>query len=133
MQIQLEHIYYNDVQLKVESLDKKITSKLKTSLDFTSSIIDCEESNRFSITFLLKLENKNFKFSVSAVAQFLTNEVLNKDFLDSSFCYINAPAIAFPYLRTYVSNITLNSGFNPIILPSFNFVSLHNEKFKEEN
>lgn len=132
MQIQLEHIFYNDVQLNVESLDKKITSKIKTNLDFTSSLIKDEESNRFSITFLLRLENNNFKFSVNAVAQFLTNEVLTEDFLDSSFCFINAPAIAFPYLRTYVSNITLNSGFNPIILPSFNFVNLHKEKLKED-
>lgn len=131
MQIQLEHIYYNDVQLKVESLDKKITSKLKTSLDFTSTLINDEESNKFSITFLLQLENKNFKFSVNAVAQFVTSEVLENKFLDSSFCYINAPAIAFPYLRAYVSNITLNSGFNPIILPSFNFVNLHKERIKE--
>lgn len=133
MQIQLEHIYYNDVQLKVKSLDKKITSKIKTSLDFTSSLIKDEKSNKFSITFILQLENENFKFSVNAVAQFLTTEVLESNFLDSSFCYINAPAIAFPYLRSYVSNITLNSGFNPIILPSFNFVNLHNEKVKENN
>ncbi len=130
MQIQLEHIYYNNVQLKVESLDKAITSKIKTSLDFTSSLINDDESNKFSINFCLELENKNFKFSVNAVAQFLTNESLDNEFLDSSFCYINAPAIAFPYIRAYVSNLTLNSGFNPVILPSFNFVNLHKEKSK---
>ena len=130
MQIQLEHIYYNDIHFSVKSLDKKITSKITVNLDFTSSIED-KESKRFLITFFLKLENKNFKFDLSAIAQFLTDRELDEDFLESSFCSINAPAIAFPYLRTYVSNITLNSGFNPIILPSFNFVNLHNEKKTE--
>lgn len=130
MQIKLEHIYYNDVNLKVESLDKNITTKLQTSLNFKSEIIKDEESNKFSVHFLLNLKNKNFDLTVNSVAVFLTDVKLESDFLDSDFCNINAPAIAFPYIRTYVSNLTLNSGFNPIILPSFNFVNLHKEKSK---
>ena len=130
MQIKLEHIYYNDVNLKVESLDKNITTKIQTSLNFKSEIIKDEEFNKFSIHFLLNLKNKNFNLSVNSVAVFLTDIKLDSGFLDSDFCNINAPAIAFPYIRTYVSNLTLNSGFNPIILPSFNFVNLHKEKSK---
>jgi preprotein translocase subunit SecB len=130
MQIKLEHIYYNDVKLKVESLDKNITTKLQTSLNFKSEIIKDEELNKFSVHFLLNLKNKNFDLSINSVAVFLTDVKLESDFLESDFCNINAPAIAFPYIRTYVSNLTLNSGFNPIILPSFNFVNLHKEKSK---
>ena len=39
----------------------------------------------------------------------------------------NAPAIAFPYVRVFISNITLNAGYNPIVLPSFNFIKLAEE------
>ncbi len=130
MQIKLEHIYYNDVKLKVESLDKNITTKLQTTLNFKSEIIKDEELNKFAVHFLLNLKNKNFDLAVNSVAIFLTDVKLESEFLDSAFCNINAPAIAFPYIRTYVSNLTLNSGFNPIILPSFNFVNLHKEKSK---
>ncbi len=130
MQIKLEHIYYNDVNLKVGSLDKSTTTKLQTSLNFNSEIIKDDELNKFTVHFLLNLKNKNFDLSVNSVALFLTDVKLGSEFLDSDFCNINAPAIAFPYIRTYVSNLTLNSGFNPIILPSFNFVNLNKEKSK---
>lgn len=130
MQIKLEHIYYNDVNLKVDSLDKNITEKLQTSINFNSVIIKDEAFNKFSVHFLLNLKNKNFDLTVNSVAIFLTDIKLDSNFIDSDFCNINAPAIAFPYIRAYISNLTLNSGFNPIILPSFNFVNLHKEKNK---
>ena len=53
---------------------------------------------------------------------FQMDENVTNDFRDSDFVKINAPAIAFPYLRSYISNLTLQSGFSPIILPSINFV-----------
>lgn len=133
MQIKLEHIYFDDIKLKVDSLDKNLTSRLQTSLDFNSEVIKDEESNKFSVSFLLKLKNKNFDLSINSVAIFLTNEKLEDDFSQTDFCNINAPAIAFPYIRTFVSNITLNAGFTPIILPSFNFVSLHKERSKSNS
>ena len=51
---------------------------------------------------------------------------ITEDFKLSSFPKINAPAIAFPYLRAFVSNLTLQSGLEPVILPSINFVQLAN-------
>ena len=50
--------------------------------------------------------------------------LVDEKFKQSDFLTINAPAIAFPYVRSYISNLTLQSGFSPIILPSVNFVKL---------
>jgi preprotein translocase subunit SecB len=129
MQIKLEHIFFNDVKLKVTSLDKKVSGSFKTSLNFKSSLKKELSNNHFSIDFLINLKAKGFIFSVNSVAIFQTDKVLDETFLSSQFCKINAPAIAFPFIRTYISNTTLNSGFDPIILPSFNFVKI----FQEEN
>ena len=50
------------------------------------------------------------------------DEDITEEFKVSDFPKINAPAIAFPYLRAFISNVTLQSGFNPVMLPSINFV-----------
>lgn len=38
----------------------------------------------------------------------------------NQFLYLNGPAILFPYVRSYVSNITALSGLPPIIMPTLN-------------
>lgn len=40
------------------------------------------------------------------------------------FAKANAPAIVFPTLRAWVSNITLSAGYPPIMLPLINFQKL---------
>ena len=35
---------------------------------------------------------------------------------------INAPAIAFPYLRSFLSILTMQAGYPPVMIPSVNFV-----------
>ena len=64
------------------------------------------------------------EFKVKATAHFETSEKVSADFENSPFARINAPAIAFPYVRAFISNFTLNSGYNPVLLPSFNFVEM---------
>ena len=41
-----------------------------------------------------------------------------------TFIGLNAPAILFPYLRAYVSNITALSGMQPIIMPTLNLSTI---------
>ena len=53
---------------------------------------------------------------------FETDSPITEDFKKSSFPLINAPAIAFPYLRSFLSVLTMQAGYSPIMLPSINFV-----------
>jgi preprotein translocase subunit SecB len=57
-------------------------------------------------------------------SRFEVNVPLDDSFKDGNFPYVNAPAIAYPYLRAFISNLTLNSGFAPVMLPSLNFVAM---------
>lgn len=134
LQIQLKHIHFNDLQFKVDPHERKIPIPLETSLGFGVVIFE-DNKNRFAIVFDIKLTDKESKFflTTKATAHFETDKPVWDDFQDSPFAKINAPAIAFPYIRTFISNLTLNSGYNPIILPSFNFVRLAEEKQAEEN
>lgn len=40
------------------------------------------------------------------------------------FLFTNAPAILFPYVRSYITSLTALSGTTPIILPTMNLSSL---------
>jgi preprotein translocase subunit SecB len=129
LQIQLKHIQVTELNFKLDSFEQKIPIPLETNLGFGFAISD-EIKNVFAIIFDLKLEDKEKKFilSLKATAHFETDKPIDSDFQNSPFAKINAPAIAFPYIRTFVSNLTLNSGLNPIFLPSFNFVKLAADK-----
>lgn len=43
---------------------------------------------------------------------------------ESQYFTINAPAIAFPYLRAYISTLTTLSGIPPVTLPTLNLSGL---------
>jgi len=79
--------------------------------------------NSFCVKFIMKFTDKEeiINFSIEANAIFETSLPVTDDFLASDFAKLNAPAISFPFLRAFISNFTLNAGYNPIILPAFNF------------
>ena len=72
----------------------------------------------------IDIKDEEFNILMEMVFLFELEEDVDEKFKQSDFLTINAPAIAFPYVRSYISNLTLQSGFSPIILPSVNFVKL---------
>lgn len=44
-----------------------------------------------------------------------------------NFIGINAPAILFPYIRSYISNITALGGIQPVIMPTLNMTAVGNQ------
>lgn len=131
MQIRFKHIQFLELETNVTTLDKDVTSELETTLNVDNTF-SSESKTEFTINFYIKIENKDksFYLKLKAIAQFNTKENIEDEFKTSPFILINAPAIAFPYVRTFISNLTLNMGYNPILLPTFNFVELskNNEK-----
>lgn len=55
------------------------------------------------------------------VSHFRTSDPIDDKFKNSHFPTINAPAVAFPFLRSFVSTLMLNAGYDPVILPDINF------------
>ena len=86
----------------------------------------------FGIGFIIIIKDGEFKVNLEMLFLFHVDQTIDEEFKQSDFIKINAPAIAFPYVRSYISNLTLQSGFDPIILPSVNFVQL-SEKNNTEN
>lgn len=82
-----------------------------------------EDNNKaFGVGLFIELKDNEFSLKVEMVFLFELDSIIDDEFKNSDFPKINAPAIAFPYVRSFISNITLQSGFAPVILPSINFV-----------
>jgi preprotein translocase subunit SecB len=131
MQIRFDHIQFTEIDYKVKTFDRSITHQLETSLNI-GSVFPEDNPNTFGIIFHFSLQSKSkkFKLKLMATAHFATSDVIDDIFKKSPFIEVNAPAIAFPYIRTFISNLTLNSGFDPIILPAFNFVQIAEDNRK---
>ena len=78
----------------------------------------------FVVTLDLSINDPEFELNLNSSFVFKCDQAITEEFKTSDFPRVNAPAIAFPFLRAYISNLTLQSGINPLILPSINFVEL---------
>ena len=78
-----------------------------------------DSPNDFTIILEVKVTSKEyFNISLVAFAGFTLNRPA-KDAESRSFINVNAPAIAFPYVRAFLSTLSSNLGtaYPPIILP----------------
>jgi preprotein translocase subunit SecB len=80
--------------------------------------------------FILKLgiqvKDEDDKFFIELESESTFNFSKDADldkYLDGLFI-LNAPAIVFPYLRAYITNISAQSGMSPLILPTLNLSKL---------
>lgn len=86
------------------------------------------ESNRFMISFKLSLsDDAGTTLSCHFMGVFVSSEKIDDKFIGSPFVKINAPAIMFPYIRSYVSTVTINAGLDPLTLPTINFTAGQNK------
>ncbi|WP_304645973.1 protein-export chaperone SecB [uncultured Duncaniella sp.] len=129
MKIQLKEWRVKDLVLtsKQESSFSESNDN-KFQLSFGHALYP-DNPQEFIIGFKIGINETMFSIALEMAFIFETDSKIDENFKDSSFLKINAPAIAFPYIRAYISNLTLQSGYDSIILPSINFVSL-NEKNK---
>lgn len=64
---------------------------------------------------------------VEFLSVFETDSDIDDSFKESNFPVVNAPAIAFPFLRAFIANFLISAGYNPILLPSFNFTTFEQD------
>lgn len=103
------------------------------SLSFSCGFTE-ENSDFFLVKFEIKVESEmGYKIDLEYSAEFQTDETIDEQFKESMFPIVNAPAIAYPFLRSFVSLITLNSGYEPLMLPTVNFQAMANDMKKESS
>lgn len=78
----------------------------------------------FELIFELSVTDPFFELNLTSSFIFKYDQGITEEFKTSDLPRVNAPAIAFPFLRAYISNLTLQSGISPLVLPSINFLEL---------
>lgn len=92
--------------------------------------------NRSKGSFLLILEvsvkdtEGAYDIRFTSVASFLFKKDEAEGIYISNYFYLNAPAIVFPYIRSYIAGVTALSGLDAIHLPLMNFPKLIGEELK---
>lgn len=92
-----------------------------------------KEDNKFFLTLkvIVKDYEKNLELEMSIEGVFEYEADDMKEL--ARFIGINAPAILFPYIRAYISNITALGGMSPIILPTLNVEGVGKKLVKKLN
>ncbi|WP_291529041.1 protein-export chaperone SecB [Bacteroides sp. UBA939] len=128
MKLQLKEWKAKDISFKVKENGEGYEEE-KNSFDLSMGhFFPKDQPKEFGIGLRVNINDNEFDLIVEMVFSFKLDREVDDEFKESDFIKINAPAIAFPYLRSFISNLTLQSGFPPIILPSVNFVQLAKEK-----
>lgn len=114
---------FDDFFIKESQIKKKEELEPKEfHLDISpkGTINKNKKTYRLEINFKVNSKNKSFKASVLAVGLFSFSATPEDEILNSYF-YTNAPAIMFPYIRSYIAALTGVSGMETINLPLINF------------
>lgn len=96
----------------------------------TKTFFKDDLDNKFVVAFSLSIasdDKERMSIEIFAQALFETSEAINEEFKASYFANVNAPAIAFPFVRSFVQTLSVNMGITPIILPSYNFAQAFEE------
>lgn len=109
-------------------------------LDFNHNIFGLDEpkgeseSRIFVVEFNARISNttQSLVLTTKFHVVFQSEYPVTKEYLESPGIRINTPAIAFPFLRSFVTTVSANAGYPPIILPSINFVRLTSKQSSEE-
>ncbi len=100
------------------------------NLKFTSSFSE-DEAKKFVVKFDVVLTSDNgVSISLEYVGLFETEVEITDEFQQGKFVTVNAPAIIFPYLRSFITTFTVNAGLAPVILPTINFQALADTEAK---
>lgn len=120
----LSDFKFTKVMLNYESINKDC----KISVTFNPSGIYTSKSKTFKLTleFLAideSSDKKNPFISINLVSFFIFENVKKIEDIPDFF-YSNCIAIIYPYVRAFVSNITLQANISPFLLPTLNLSSL---------
>jgi preprotein translocase subunit SecB len=97
---------------------KTIGSDMEFSIDPDAEFKPEKKVFILSMHVVVNDKDKNLELRLN-IRGFFNYETTSFDEL-APFISLNAPALLFPYIRAYISNITALSGIQPILMPTLN-------------
>ena len=103
---------------------KRTSNELNITFDPSGKFIS--ENSTFELTIVFNAFNEDVENSfvtIKCSSTFQFENEINFNEMPSYF-YRNSIAIVFPYIRAFISTVTLQANIPPIILPTMNLTSL---------
>lgn len=119
----LQNFKFNKVNMDLSDVDNNLNIELIPSGKFDKKL------KLYTLSFLFKATNQNGSFvfiSIECNAIFNFKNVENFEDIPDFF-YPNSIAIVFPYVRAFISSVTIQANIKPIVLPTYNLSSLKDE------
>lgn len=121
---------FNDYKFTNVSINFGVLTEIDNlTIEFKPSGEYNPQSGLFQLTmrFMAYVETPNeLMIDLFCVADFQFNESLEFEYIPLYF-YSNSTAILYPYVRSFVSTLSLQANYNPIVLPTLNISSLAEE------
>lgn len=121
----LHDIFIEKLLFERKNFDIRKVDLEKTKIDFKRSINNMED-NEYKVNLSINFESENefyIETSISGIFEFNTDKNFGNKILSH-----NTVAILFPYLRSQITLLTSQPGFEPIVLPVININRLLDEK-----
>lgn len=117
----LKHFIVQDFSIK-----RKLTAQQKVNLKINPTGLYNEETKEYQLTLEIQIKDSNESYTVNmtAIGLFKIKEEETDDARLSNYFYTNAPAVIFPYVRSYISAVTALTGLNTVNLPLMNLSGL---------
>lgn len=131
MQITLERNFVSSLSIK-KIPEADINENKIFDLSVSGKSDDSNKREFYIVFEVLITDSQSYKIEIEYVSVFSTEEDVNEEFMTSPFVKINAPAIGYPFLRSFISLLTVNAGYNPAILPTINFVELSKKQSEKK-
>lgn len=116
---------YTFNKVKID-FDSEYLPELEISFNPSGVFKRTEEESIFELTLVFSAKNKGNSQEFVAIEcnssfKFASNILFEEI---PAYFYANSIAIIFPYIRAFVSTVTLQANFPPIVLPTMNLSSL---------
>ena len=123
----------DDYRFTKASLDFNIPDNAELNISFSPKGVFHAKEARYELDFdvmVICAETDTEVVKVSCVASFSFGGGITIADIPEYFCPTGL-AIVFPYVRAFVSTITLQANMQPVVLPTINLMGL-TEKLKEQ-
>lgn len=123
----LHDVLVNSVEFKM-SEDYKQLKEENLHFGFSSAIYESEDGSMYKITTTTTIDNGEDKdIDIKLVMSGYFGFIYGNDLAEEKkehFIEKNTLAIIFPYIRSYITNLTAQSGGKPIVIPPININAL---------
>lgn len=124
----LRHFVVTKVDMNINGIPEALDiSEEGMGLSVKSEIgISSDNPNVFFIRYKLNINNtdEDVKIYIESSVLFESASAITESDLQSSLYKHNAPAIGFPFVRSFINTLMVNAGMGDLILPTFNFFNV---------